>query len=304
MLQPTVTLASFAVLPPGMRWLELGIKPCAGPLLPVLARFSHLQSLTITSNGAGIEWAVGPRAVLAPLHELCLDHRNAPVEFDNGSVHWSVVDQLPPSASSPQHVSSLFAHHNPNPAMPHRLHMYECKTTHAVAAVQLLRQLRQLAAVSLGLHSCSGSDFDSLHPETEAWVDGLVLPPLASLAALSELHLAGWVQLPPDFRQLSQLQRLSVIGGTSDEGESYEWGAAPLSGLTSLRRVEIMDTQMPATGRSAGDSGCCARSQCWDRSRWNSAFCCSLLYRTRCPGLGAQPIRVARAIPQILRTPA
>lgn len=68
-------MAVLLALPPGVRWLELDVLPCAGPLLPALARFRHLEELTIGGNGADICWGVGPAAVLAPLRALCLDYR-------------------------------------------------------------------------------------------------------------------------------------------------------------------------------------------------------------------------------------
>lgn len=67
------------MLPPGVRWLELAV-PCAGPLLPALVRFSHLQCLAIAGNGADILWTVGPSTALAPLQHLCLDYRHPPWE--------------------------------------------------------------------------------------------------------------------------------------------------------------------------------------------------------------------------------
>lgn len=94
-------VAILAVLPSGVRCLELAASPCTGPLLPVLARFRQLQRLAITGNGADIDWAVGSPTVLASLQQLCLDYRRQPITYMDDGVCitcLSDVDSLPPSA--------------------------------------------------------------------------------------------------------------------------------------------------------------------------------------------------------------
>lgn len=97
LLQPTAVVAALFMLPAGVRWLELDVSPCAGLLLPALARFTRLQELIIT-NGADISWSIGPAAALAPLSSLGLDCRNAPLLLDEN--HYFRADHffLPPSA--------------------------------------------------------------------------------------------------------------------------------------------------------------------------------------------------------------
>lgn len=98
-LQHDMTVALLWELPPTVRWLDLDVKLCAGPLLPALARFRHLQRLTI-GNGAGIEWHIGPPAALAPLRQLCLDYRRPPMPLDNRYTQLSIVGRLPASAAA------------------------------------------------------------------------------------------------------------------------------------------------------------------------------------------------------------
>lgn len=97
--QPTTALAVLAVLPPNIRWLELAVSPCAGPLLQVLARFSRLEQLTITGNGADIQWDAGHSAVLAPLLELHLDYRRdcEPDMYGYGTD--AVIGEMPASVA-------------------------------------------------------------------------------------------------------------------------------------------------------------------------------------------------------------
>lgn len=100
MPQPTTAVSAVLALPSRVRWLELDIKPCAGPLLRALARFSRLEELTIAGNGAGILWDVGPAAV-APLRTIRLDYRHPAVEVvygDYTDYECSRVDVLPTNA--------------------------------------------------------------------------------------------------------------------------------------------------------------------------------------------------------------
>lgn len=99
------------------------------------------------------------------------------------------------------------------------------------------------------MYSCHGSEKDYDYPSIEGWDVVLAPPPLASLAPLTELSMAGVVQLSPDFYQLSQLQGLVLTGAIALEGQ-FEWGAAPLTGLASPTRVELHqgDTGMNLPG--------------------------------------------------------
>ncbi|PRW56217.1 Leucine-rich repeat containing [Chlorella sorokiniana] len=105
-VQPMAVVALLMALPPNVRWLELAVTPCAGPLLPALARFTNLQRLDITSNAADI----GPIAALALLPQLSLDYRRMPVMNADASVDDSVVEQLPRSA--PPALAAATALHN------------------------------------------------------------------------------------------------------------------------------------------------------------------------------------------------
>lgn len=75
-----------------------------------------------------------------------------------------------------------------------------------------------------------GGDWDwEDEAEAAAW---RTLEPLAGIPNLAGLEVARSMRLPPDWRTLSTLQRLSV-----KSGREVEWGAAPtaLTALTSLR---------------------------------------------------------------------
>ena len=312
-LQPATIPGLLAVLPPNVRWLELDAAPCAGPLLPALARFRQLQRLTITGNGADIEWDVGTPTVLAPLQQLCLDYRRPPVTLADRSMEF-IVETMPGaakqalSAATGLHTLELRltwsddvaaachalpalhhlrwalplapwtptctgpAHHltlQPLPVYPHHsLHVYECANEHGAAAVQLLRALTQLTSVELGIHGSFGSELDN-YPTLDQWEEYVFLPLLAGLSALTELCLVGGADLPPDFRQLSQLQRLAVTAGCSEELGDFNWGGAPLTALASLTRVEINQgaymlhgMHMPGEHLRAGSGmhACCAAS--------------------------------------------
>lgn len=105
LLQPTTVMAVLSVLPPSVRWLELAVSPCAGPLLPALARYSQLEQLDITGNGAAIRWDAERASVLAPLRQLHMDFRRVPgLKMDVHSVGW-----LPTSAA--QALSAATALH-------------------------------------------------------------------------------------------------------------------------------------------------------------------------------------------------
>lgn len=123
----------------------------------------------------------------------------------------------------------------------------------------MLEQLPQLTAVSLGVHSCWGSELDApygncdlYYPDTsvrDEWEHSVQLPPLGGLTALTELYIAGRAALPPDFGQLRRLRRLTVVGGFScghtgddEPAEVLEWGCDSLAPLASLTRVELIDS--------------------------------------------------------------
>lgn len=117
--------------------------------------------------------------------------------------------------------------------------MYCCTNDEAQAAAGMLLRLSQLSAISLGVHSCFGSDLDRRYPDIHGW-DGFVkLPPLGSLTALTELWLAGMAALPPDFGQLSRLRRPTVVDALSEGWGPFDWRAESLAGLASLTCVEV-----------------------------------------------------------------
>jgi hypothetical protein len=74
----------------------------------------------------------------------------------------------------------------------------------------MLEQLPRLRAVKLGIQAYEGTEEDYNYPGTGdiGWVHP---PAMAGVAALTELALIGATSLPPDWRQLSTLQRLHVI---------------------------------------------------------------------------------------------
>lgn len=159
------------------------------------------------------------------------------------------------------------------PHAPHRLHLYMSEAGDLDAAVATLSALSGLTALRLGMHSRLGLEpLGDSDAEEEQW-QFLQLPPLGALAALTALHLDGWLQLPPDFYQLGRLRRLTAAGqvedewGSDSEGEEDEAGgpaqrpARSLAGLGALARVDVQ-----AGGMLAGGGGC--RSCCpgWDAS--------------------------------------
>lgn len=124
-------------------------------------------------------------------------------------------------------------------ALACRLHLYLCRQEHVQVAVGMLAQLSQLITVAFGVHSCWASELHDYYPDLDEWEHFLQPPPLGGVAALSELWLAGRVALPPDFRQLSHLRRLTVAGAYSDEGGPFHWETESLAGLASLTCVTL-----------------------------------------------------------------
>ena len=74
-------------------------------------------------------------------------------------------------------------------------------------------------------------------------LDWAVRPPaLAGLTALTELEVVGEARLPPDWRQLRRLRRLTVKvddGYAVDPDFRFERGTAPLTALTALTCLEV-----------------------------------------------------------------
>ena len=128
---------------------------------------------------------------------------------------------------------------------PRRLHLYKCGTTHAQAAIGMLAQLTQLGSLSLGVHSCDGSELDDDYPDLDGWDQFAQLPPLGSLTAITELWLAGLAALPPDFRQLSSMRRLTTAAVYGEDFSPLNWGAESLAGLVSLTRMEVQVHRWP-----------------------------------------------------------
>ena len=57
----------------------------------------------------------------------------------------------------------------------------------------------------------------------------------------------------PDWRQLSGLRRLACVAMEDIEEPGFEWGAAPLTTLTSLTCVNILASTLPGElGQGAG----------------------------------------------------
>lgn len=106
--------------------------------------------------------------------------------------------------------------------------MYHCTDDDAVAAVDMLHRLTQLTGITLAIHCHGRSELDYDCPGGDDWWDHCVqLEPMAGLTALTELCLVEVVKLPPDFRQLSNLRRLSVTEGRSYGFKDFEWGSEP-----------------------------------------------------------------------------
>lgn len=91
-LQALLVLAVLAVLPLGLRVLELATH-CAGPVLEALQRYKQLQELRITGSGTGIEW--GCRAawsVLPKLVQLRMDCWEEPQRNGDYVLDAEIVD--------------------------------------------------------------------------------------------------------------------------------------------------------------------------------------------------------------------
>lgn len=130
----------------------------------------------------------------------------------------------------------------------------------------MLAGLGQLTAISLGVHGCWGSELDREFPdragnEHPVWQGFAQLPPLASLTALTELTVTHRAGLPPDFRQLHQLQRLTVNGAHGTDWGPFAWGTDSLAGLTALTRVDLfqwsMDEGLPGETQGGKDRLSC-----------------------------------------------
>lgn len=131
------------------------------------------------------------------------------------------------------------------------LQLYECDQATAETVLALLASRPSLTALALGIHAHCGPEQSYRDYGIEAWPARVHLPPLARLAAaLTELRLVGAVSLPPDWRQLSRLQRLRVAhgaeapdawdtGATRDSLGRFEWGDGDLSSPTALTRLEL-----------------------------------------------------------------
>ena len=66
------------------------------------------------------------------------------------------------------------------------------------------------------------------------------MPPLGGVRVLTELELFGDTRLPPDWRQLTALQRLSVTTDDVDGLESsFEWGCESFAALTALTHLDM-----------------------------------------------------------------
>jgi hypothetical protein len=108
----------------------------------------------------------------------------------------------------------------------------------------MLQQLPRLRGVKLGVHAFFGAEEDGDYPNTDEfeWVH---LPAMAGVTALTGLELVGETSLPPDWRQLSSLQRLRMMGssGVPEDNNGDEGGA--LTALTALTHLEIHTAQLP-----------------------------------------------------------
>ena len=91
--------------------------------------------------------------------------------------------------------------------------LYYCTSAAATAAVSMLEQLPQLRGVKLGIHAYLGTEESNEYDFEyyEGWDECVGLPALAGVTALTELELVGNTSLPPNWRQLSCLQRLRMV---------------------------------------------------------------------------------------------
>lgn len=125
----------------------------------------------------------------------------------------------------------------------------QCGPRNAAEAVATLRSLSGLTALGLAVHACQGTDQDELEERIASWRNWAPLPAFGPLgASLTRLRLVGAVSLPPDWRQLTRLQRLRVQNEEDwAAGElsvqlgwgPFEWGAGSLSGLTALTQLRV-----------------------------------------------------------------
>jgi hypothetical protein len=138
----------------------------------------------------------------------------------------------------------------PYPTLPCSLDVYNCSAANAAAAMAMLQQLPQLRGIRLGIHEYEGTEADYEYPYLEGVVEWVSLPTMAGLAALTALELVGAASLPPDWRQLSALQRLHVSvskefaaneHNADEEDWRFEWGSGPLTALTALTSLSIDD---------------------------------------------------------------
>ena len=134
-------------------------------------------------------------------------------------------------------------------ALPCSLDVYYCLAADATAAVAMMQQLPQLRGIRLGIQAYGGTEEDYDYPYLEGVVEWVSPPAMAGLAALTALELVGATSLPPDWRQLSALQRLHVSVSVEfaanehdadEEDWRFEWGSGPLTALTALTSLAIV----------------------------------------------------------------
>jgi hypothetical protein len=119
----------------------------------------------------------------------------------------------------------------------------------------MLEQLPRLRGIKLGIHAYMGTGMGSGYTGVFPSVH---LPAMLGVQALTELELAGEACLPPDWRQLSSLQRLRLLCRPCGYGgylQLLTWGEAPLTALTALTCLELDRRVLPGGERKEKEKG-------------------------------------------------
>ncbi|KAI7842152.1 hypothetical protein COHA_004175 [Chlorella ohadii] len=289
--QPYLVPSVLLQLPASVRWLEIAV-PCAGSVLAAAHHLRHLRRLELTGSAVHVDWEDrhGTHAVhaLRTLHLTC----QIALQLPGGTRVWASgrVMCLLRDCGVIAVVSGLcrfwlhmFTCHSLPLTSPisASLDVLKCDASAATSAAATLRCLPGLSALALSIHACRLTDDEPLEDRINDWEVWVQVPPLAPLAAaLTELRLVGAVSLPPDWLQLSRLQRLRVqnssywaagLGGAERGWQPFSWGTGPLYALKALTSLRVSGDGVLPNAALLATAPRLAQLTAWNcRSAWQA----------------------------------